>query len=290
MDTLVETKKTANDLQSTIRSHLEELVQATDKARKSKEMLRYLDFVSKFPTYSPANIWCILLAKPDASKVAGFHKWKSMGRFVRKGEQGLPILAPILVKREDEDGLEKQVLIGFKVVYVFDVTQTDGEPLPPPPDWKSPEKNDELNNQLIQFAKNQGITVTFKNLPGEIQGVSKGGSIDICPTAGTKTLIHEIAHELMHKDKNNHQTRAIKELEAEAVSFVVSRHFGLENLNSPNYLALFKLKSDEIFSHMERIRDTAHKIITATDRNMSDVRQFSPIDYTDRFLHPVEKT
>lgn len=265
MDTLVETKKTANDLQSTIQSHLEELAQATDEARKSKEMLRYLDFVSKFHKYSPANIWLILLAKPDASRVAGFHKWKSMGRFVRKGEQGLPILAPILVKQEDEDGLEKQMLIGFKVVYVFDVTQTEGEPLPPPPDWKSPEKNNELNDRLIQFAKNHGITVTFKNLPGEIQGVSKGGSIDICPTAGSKTICHEIAHEMLHKDKNNLQNREIKELEAEGVSWVVCRHFGLVNLNCPNYLALLKLNSNEIYAHMERIRDTAHMIISATD-------------------------
>jgi hypothetical protein len=75
--------------------------------------------------------------------------------------------------------VEKQVLVGFKVVYVFDVAQTLGEPLPEPPDWKSPEKNLELNERLIQFAQSQGISVTFKNLPGEAQGVSKGGAIDI---------------------------------------------------------------------------------------------------------------
>lgn len=126
MDTLTVNKNSSTELQKKIQSHLEELAQATDVARKSKEMLRYLDFVSKFHQYSPANIWLILLAKPDASQVAGFHKWKSMGRFVRTGEQGLPILAPILIKQEDEDGLEKQMLIGFKVVYVFDVTQTEG--------------------------------------------------------------------------------------------------------------------------------------------------------------------
>ena len=103
-----------------------------------------------------------------------------------------------------------------------------------------------------------------------MQGVSKGGSININLTAGTKTLCHEIAHELMHTGKNNLQNRAIKELEAEGVSFVVCRHFGLGNLNSPNYLALFELKSDEIFAHMERIRETAHIIITAVDRYNGD--------------------
>ena len=270
MDTLVETKQTLNELHSTIQSHLEELAQATDEARSSNVMLRFLDFCSRFHDYSPGNIWLIMHFRPGATFVAGFHRWISLNRFVRKGERGIPILAPIVVKEDEKDGIEIKRLVGFKVVYVFDVAQTVGEPLPPPPEWKSPEKNNELNYQLIQFAKNHGICVTFKNLPGEIQGVSKGGSIDIGLTAGTKTLVHEIAHELMHKDKNYLQNRAIKELEAEGVSWVVCRHFGLENLNSPNYLALFKLKSDEIFAHMERIRDTAHIIITAVDRYDGD--------------------
>jgi hypothetical protein len=263
MDTLVETKKTANDLLGTIQSHLEELAQATDEARKSKEMLRYLDFVSKFHKYSPANIWLILLAKPDASKVAGFHKWKSMGRFVRRGEQGLPILAPILVKQEDEDGLEKQILIGFKVVYVYDVTQTEGEPLPKPPDWKSPEKNLDLNERLIQYANRQGITVSFKTLPKEIQGVSKGGAIDIDLAAGTKTIVHEVTHALIHKGKDNLQSREIKELQAEAVAYVVCKHFGLGGLKSANYLALWNVTPEQLLANMEIIRSTANKIITA---------------------------
>jgi hypothetical protein len=263
MDTLVETKRTTNDLLCTIQSHLEELAQATDEARKSKEMLRYLDFVSKFHKYSPANIWLILLAKPDASKVAGFHKWKSMGRFVRKGEQGLPILAPILVKQEDEDGLEKQMLIGFKVVYVYDVTQTEGEPLPKPPDWKSTEKNLELKERLIQYANSLGITVSFKTLPKEIQGVSKGGAIDIDLAAGTHTLLHEISHELLHKGKDNLQSREIKELQAEAVAYIVSRHLGLGGLKSANYLALWNVTPEQLLTHLEIIRSTADKIITA---------------------------
>ena len=270
MDNLVQTKCTAKDLNLRIQQHIKELAQATDEARSSKVMLGYLDFCSRFHDYSLGNIWLIMQFKPSATFVAGFHRWISLNRFVRKGERGIPILAPVLVKEDEKDGIELKRLVGFKVVYVFDVAQTDGEPLPPPPEWKSPEKNNELNCRLIQFAKDRGISVTFKNLPGEMQGVSKGGSIDIDLTAGTKTLVHEIAHELMHTGKNNLQNRAIKELQAEGVSFVVCRHFGLENLNSPNYLALFKLTSDEIFSHMERIRDTAHIIITAVDRYNGD--------------------
>ncbi len=265
MDTLVETRCSAKDLNLRIQQHIKELAQATDEARSSKVMLDYLDFCSRFHDYSLGNIWLIMQFKPDATFVAGFHRWISLNRFVRKGERGIPILAPLFVKEGEKDGIEIKRLVGFKVVYVFDVAQTDGEPLPPPPEWKSPEKNKVLNSQLLQLARNRGIVVSFRNLPGETQGLSRGGAIDISLTAGTKTLVHEIAHELMHKDKNNLQNREIKELEAEGVSYVVCRHFGLDNLNCPNYLALFNLKSDEIYSHMERIRDTAHMIISTTD-------------------------
>ena len=263
MDALTVTKNSSDDLQRRIQAHLATLAQATDEARKSKEMQCYLNFCAKFHNYSPGNIWLIFLARPDASLVAGFHKWKSMGRFVRKGEQGLPILAPILIKQEDEDGLEKQVLVGFKVVYVFDVAQTDGDPLPEPPDWKSPEKNLELNECLIQFANTKGITVSFTSLPKETQGVSKGGAIDIDFAAGTKTLVHEIAHELIHKGKDNLLRREIKELQAEAVAYVVCRHFGLDGLKSANYLAFFDVTPEQLLTHMEIIRTTANKIIIA---------------------------
>ena len=266
MDTLVKTKDKANELHLKIHEHLQELAQATDEAKQSEQMQRYLDFCSKLHSYSLGNIWLIMLAKPEATFVAGFHKWKSMGRWVRKGERGIPILAPVLIKQEDQDGIETKHLVGFKVVYVFDVSQTDGEPLPPEPDWKSPEKNIELNQKLIQYAERQGMSVSFNNLPMDIQGVSKGGAIEIDLSAGTKTIIHELAHELMHKEVDFLQnSRAIKELEAESVAYVVSRYFGIENLNSPNYIACMDVTSDDIYTQMENIRNTANQIITAID-------------------------
>jgi len=265
METSILTKNSANELHNQIQQYLDELMQATDKARTSQEMLRYLDFCARFHNYSATNIWLILMAKPDATYVAGYHKWKSMKRWVRRGEQGIAILAPILVKEEDMDGLDKQFLVGFKVVYVFDVAQTDGVPLPPPPDWKSPQKNEELNCRLIRFAESRGISVTFKHLPGEIQGLSKGGAIEIAPTRSSKTLSHEISHELLHRVENIQLSRAERELEAEAVAFVVCKHFGLDGLNSPNYMALYAITSEQIIAHLARICSTANEIITAID-------------------------
>lgn len=271
METVSQNKFSAKELNIRIQQHMTELAQATDKASSSNEMLHYLEYCSRFHDYSPRNIWLIMHFRPEATFVAGFYRWISLNRFVRKGEQGIPILAPIIVKEDDQDGIETRRLVGFKVVYVFDVAQTYGDPLPPRPEWKSPERNKVLTDKLLQFAKNRGIEVSFRNLPGETQGLSRGGAIDICPTAGSKTIVHEIAHEIMHKDKSNLQNREIKELEAEGVSWVVCKHFGLNNLNCPNYLALFNLKSDEIYAHMERIRDTAHMIISATDGFYGDV-------------------
>ena len=173
-------------------AHIEELAQATDAARVSEAMLIYLDICAKFHKYSSQNLWLILMVCPHATHVAGYKRWKEMGRYVRKGERGIPILAPVIVKA-DEDGVEDRKLVGFRVAYVFHVSQTEGEPLPEPPNWKSPEKDELLSERLIQYTNDDGITVSKQDLPGDTQGVSCGGSIRLAPTAGTKTLIHEIA-------------------------------------------------------------------------------------------------
>lgn len=253
----------STDLKDRITEHIQELAEATDAALVSEEMQQYLDMCARFHRYSPQNVWLIMMACPDASMVAGFKKWRTMGRHVIKGEKGIPILAPILVKEDIEDGEESEKLFGFKVVYVFDVSQTVGEPLPEPPDWKSPGQNAKLTKELIKFAESKGIEVEFNGLPGETQGVSSGGKITVAPIAGTKTLIHEIAHELMHQGNERPLNRTILELEAEAVSYVVAKHFGLDGLSSPNYIALHGADAKMILVYLERIRDFSSQIINA---------------------------
>ncbi|MFC1921797.1 ArdC family protein [Chloroflexota bacterium] len=251
----------STDLKDRITQHIQELAVATDAARVSQEMLQYLDMCARFHRYSPQNVWLILMACPHATMVAGFKKWQSMERHVRKGEKGIPILAPIFKKVENEEGEEIEKLIGFKVVYVFDISQTDGEPLPGPPDWKSREKNAELTEHLIDFARSNDITIEVKDLPGDTQGASCGGKILLDPEAGTKTLIHEIAHEMLHQVKNGPTDRTVQELEAESVAYVVGKHFGLDGLSSPNYVALHGATAEMILDHVERIRKTATEII-----------------------------
>ena len=252
----------AADLKAKITARIQELAEATDAARVSAEMQRYLDTCASFHKYSLFNVIQILMTRPDATSVAGFKKWQSLGRFVRKGEHGIPILAPIISKVIEEEGEEREKLVGFKVVYVFDIAQTEGEPLPEPPDWKSPEQNAELQERLVRFAKGKGIQVEVKALGKEIQGVSMGGRIILDPQAGTKTLIHEIAHELLHHAPEIIPTeRMIHELEAESVAYVVGKHFGLNGFSSPNYVALHGATAELVMEHMERIRNTAAEII-----------------------------
>jgi len=263
MDTQFST--TSTDLKAKITKHIEELAQATDAARVSEGMLRYLDTYAKFYQYSAFNVWLILMAKPEASFVAGFKKWLTMGRFVRKGESGIAILAPIFSTIVNEDGKEEQRLAGFKTVYVFDVSQTEGKPLPEPPNWKSPEKNAELQYKLIRFADSKGIVVQIKPIGREIQGVSMGGKIVVDPGAGFKTYVHEVAHELLHHSENILSDRTTRELEAESVAYAVAKHFGLDGLSSPNYNALHGATSEMIMNCLERIRNAATEIIHALD-------------------------
>jgi hypothetical protein len=266
MDIQIKPSNSAVDLKTRITEHIEELAYATDAARVSEEMQRYLDMCSKFHQYSPFNVWLILMEKPTATVVAGFHKWITMKRYVRKGEHGIAILAPVLVPEVNDEGEQVEKLVGFKTVYVFDITQTDGEPLPEPPNWKSPEQNALLTERLLDFASSKGIVVKVKQLQGDTQGVSMGGTIILSPIAGTKTLIHEIAHELLHHKQNEVTSQAIRELEAEAVAYVVGNHFGLDDLSSPNYVALYDVTAEMILSHIERIRNTATEVIRAIEK------------------------
>ena len=212
------TKMNYQSLIAQINQQVEELAQATDAARVSEDMLRYLDAFSRFHHYSLYNTWLILMNRPDATHVCGFRQWNSYNRFVRKGECGIPILAPIWVKQEAEEKEDASWLcVGSKSCMYLIFQQTDGEPLPEPPDWKKPEKNAFLNERLMAFAHEHGITITEKELAGETQGVSMGGSIEIAPSAGTSTMVHELAHEIMLHHGSELPT-SIKELEAESTS------------------------------------------------------------------------
>ena len=122
----------ADDLKKRTTESLKELATLLKQGR-SERLATLLTTMARFHRYSLHNICLIVSQRPTATRVAGFHTWRGMGRFVRKGEKGIGILTPILRRRlESTEDDEHPVIVGFRVVYVFDVEQTDGAPLPEP--------------------------------------------------------------------------------------------------------------------------------------------------------------
>ncbi|MBW1930275.1 MAG: DUF1738 domain-containing protein [Deltaproteobacteria bacterium] len=276
----------AAELTKKCREITAELVQAVKKANNDEQILNYLEFCSRFHNYSLHNRFLIWAFMPDARFVAGFRTWARMGRHVKKDEKGIPIFAPMTIKvkkdktdREDEtqetlEDSQPEVITRFKVVYVWDVSQTEGDPLPEAPDVMAVYGNaDSLLLALETVVTAKGIELAYVEDFGKAAGVSSKGRIEILSSLDTaqrfSVLAHEFAHELLH----GHWERAIlsrkvKELEAEATAYVVLRHFGLQ-CKAPEYLALYRVEEVDIMGSLDRIVSTASGIIQAIEANLT---------------------
>jgi len=278
----------ASELNASTRSTIEQLANETDAARQSELFRNYLRTSSAFWDYSWHNQMLIWKQRPEASYVGGFNTWLKCGRYVRKGEKGIAILAPMFFKdkRQVPDGSESDVTrIWFKVVYVFDISQTDGTPLPELPTKSIGERGEEMLTRLLRFAESRGIEVRFVEqccLNGSA-GTSCGKRIEI-RTAETDvatqaaTLAHEIAHSLLHWTEDGHKitTRAGKEidkrqreLEAEATAYVVSNYFGIHS-PSEFYLAAYSVTPAMLLEAVETIATTVKTILNGCQQSEND--------------------
>jgi len=250
----------------------DELVKTVEQG-KSEQLKAYLKVMGKFSRYSFRNIILIQLQKPDATQVAGFWKWKQMGRSVKKGAKGIAILAPIVYRekrpqeKDEEDDIERDIVRNFKTAYVFDIQDTQGEALP----QFSQVKGDPgiYLDRLKSFIESKGIQLQTKPLYGATQGYSAGGLIviksDLAKAECMSTLVHELAHSLIHRDLQAKQLdRKIKEIEAEAISYVVCSAIDLE-LNSAHadYLQLYQGDKEKLLNSLARIQMVAAEILEA---------------------------
>lgn len=251
-----------------IEKRLASLAVETEKAKASTVILDYLKVMATFHQYSFHNTLAIYTYCPHATHVAGFVAWKRLGRYVKRGEQGIPILAPCTARKQQEPNTnsddESQIPMYFKVVYVFDVSQTEGKPLPDAP-ITATGSDQGLLSSLEQIASNHSIQLEYKALADSHYGTSFGGRIEIEarlePAGKASVLAHELAHEFLHKNNDKETlSRQQKELEAEAVAFVVCSHFGI-NTTSPNYLALWDIAPEEIMDSFHRIHALAVQLI-----------------------------
>jgi antirestriction protein ArdC len=259
------------DLQSNLRKTVENLANETDAARQSELFRDYLRVSSLFHNYSWGNQMLIWSHRPTATRVAGYQTWRKMDRFVRAGEKGIPIFAPMVFKRQeaaDADGLVtvERAHLSFKVVYVFDIAQTDGKPLPHLPTGCSGDAG-ELEQHLCTFAADKGIRVETGET-GDAKGYAEqkgthivlSRALDAAERAAV--LVHELAHCLLHFGDSHRPNLKQRELEAEATAYTVAHHFGLE-LQSNFYLASYGVKAADLLESLPIIQKTAHEIIQA---------------------------
>jgi hypothetical protein len=236
----------------------------------SDRLTALLKTMARFHRYSFHNIALIAMQCPTATRVAGFQTWRSMGRFVRRGEKGIAILAPIVGRRaietvSDESEPLKSV-VAFRAVHVFDVAQTDGEPLPDVAQ-ASGDPGDRLGT-LKAAIVNAGIVVEYADDLDGALGTSHGGRIQVrnglSPADELIVLAHEWAHELLHRGGVRPASRDTRELEAEAVAFVVGEAVGLDAGEAArDYLHLYRGDREALVASLDRIQRAANVILGA---------------------------
>ena len=236
----------------------QQLTRAVDDLAHGDAWRRMLDVAARLPTYSPSNVLLIAVQRPEATRVAGFRAWKSLGRHVLKGEKGIAILAPCLYRGRDT--AEKRVrqmppdevtttaqetaqreLRGFRVVHVFDVTQTDGDPLPDvAPELLAGSAPESLWERLVGLVEADGFVVERGDCRGANGYTRFDDRVvrvrdDVEPAQAVKTMAHELGH-----IRADHETRfvdtyyrsvdcrGVAEIEAESIAYLVTSAAGLD--------------------------------------------------------------
>lgn len=247
----------------------------------SGRFAEYLDVMSRFHHYSARNCVLIMMQCPEATHVASYKKWqKDFNRQVRKGEKAIRILAPIQLKKtlkgEDEHGneVEKEVSwLGFKAVPVFDISQTDGEDLPK----IATEATGAVDGFISMCDKVQALAtvpvewdVDFTD--PDLHGYFSQAENRICIAGGMseaqtfKTLVHEVAHSILHCEDGEQQeaNRRMREVQAEGVAYVVCKSLGIDTGSySFGYVAGWGGDTKALVAQLDVIRKTANGIIDA---------------------------
>jgi hypothetical protein len=239
---------------------------------KSDNLKRFLSVAANFHNYS-LNNWCLIFSqKPTASRVAGYKTWQKLGRQVQAGAKGIKILAPRRGKQKDKEGnaTDKEYLF-FTTTSVFDVSDTEGDELPSV--FRVEGEPGEHLDALEALVESLGIKIEDKESLGGALGASYGGRIEMKeglePSQRFTTLVHELAHELLHKQKDRETlSKAVKETEAEAVSFVVGQAIGVDTLGqTADYVQLWKGDLDVFTASLGRIQKCAKQIIEGLQKS-----------------------
>lgn len=280
---------------------MEKLEQGVADVFSSNNYKLLLDTMAKFPRYSVNNNILIMMQRPDATMCQSFTGWKEMGRFVKKGEKGISIIAPApyTIQKEQPrmdkngtpvlgkdgepimDNVEIKVN-GFKVAKTFDVSQTDGKEIPTLGVNELSGSVEGFNNFLEALTMSCPVPIEFEKIKGEGKGYFSLTDNRIAIQEGMsevqtiKTIIHEMAHQKMHTlDKQiEGQTRNSKEVEAESVAYTVCQHYEIDTSDySFSYVAGWSEGKEmpELKASLDTIRRAASEMITAIDKSREEI-------------------
>lgn len=289
---------------------------------QSKKYMDYLKVISKFHNYSLNNTLLICMQKPDATLVAGYTAWKNIfKRQVVKGEKGIKIIAPVpytkIVEKDRIDpdsglplkdnkgnNVKEKVEVkymSFKLVNVFDISQTEGKEIP---EMITTLKGnvEQFQDFLFVLKEVSPVPVGFENIAGKTHGYFHNMEKRIAINEGEsqmqtiKTLIHEIVHAKLHNVdmksfQQDQKSRNSKEVEAESVAYVVCQHFGIDTSDySFGYIAGWSSgkNTEELKTSLELIRDTSSKLINEIGEKMQERQQSKEVGKRDSVLDKLK--
>lgn len=290
-------KETPKDRQEVLKDLTEQLEKSIQDFMESEKYKAFLSSMAKFHNYSLNNQILIAVQKPDSTLCAGYTTWQKQNRYVKKGEKGIRIICPSPYKKEylkdviDKttgkpellpDGKAKQEIVQkvipfFKVGYVYDISQTEVQPLPEVTHRLKGDLDSDLKRLKEALLEVSPVPVAFQPVEGSANGFYSpaAGEIVVDSTLSEKqslkTLIHETAHAILHNPEtaSSQSTRETKEVEAESVAYVVCQYFGLDTSDySFGYIAGWSSGkgTPELKASLENIRNTSNEIISNVEQ------------------------
>lgn len=313
----------------TNRERLREITDGIEQGIKelfeSEKYMRYLSVMFRFHRYSVNNTMLIYMQKPEATLVAGYNKWKNQfERHVKKGERGITIIAPTPYKKKieeqkldpdtnapilDKDGKviteEKEIEIPmFRPVKVFDVSQTDGKPLP---ELASALSGNVQNYEIFMEALRRAapVPIAFEAMAADMDGYFSAAEQRIAIRHGMSEVqtvsatVHEIAHSKLHDHKKQEKeevaetkSRRTEEVEAESISYAVCQYYGIQTgENSFGYIASWSQGKElkELRASLETINKTSCELISDIDRHYKEICKERGIDLTAKEEMEIQK-
>lgn len=300
------------------KAEMEEITTKLEKGVKDifdgENYQAYLNFCAKLPRYSVNNQILIMMQKPDATMCQSFTNWKEANRFVRKGEKGIRIFAPAPYKMQkeqdkmdasgkailDKDGepVKETVEVtinAFKPVSTFDISQTDGEPVPTPGVDELTGSVEGYETLLAAIKEVVPVPISFEQIDSGAKGFYHLEENRIVVQEGmseaqtVKTLLHEASHQALHSKEamdsaGEKKSKNQKETEAESVAYVVCQHYGIDTSDySFPYVATWSADKEvpELKASLDTIRRTASELIVKIDEK---VQTFTTVKEMDQFM------